>query len=128
MKYACGFCGKQFERFGHYQNHLKRGGCKPAVPKGPVAPDLGDVVAKLLLEVEELKVREAEREERCTKLVQDLGNMKRKLFFLEKTNAALEKKYQDILRTKKEIQQEEFINRLRNLKGGSDPESKRNPK
>jgi hypothetical protein len=100
VAHKCPVCGKEYKHEKRFHNHLHNGKCTRATtdPKveEPVAPT--NLTLSLLARVEALEARNKEKDEIIAKLVSDLGNVKRSLYYVRDSQ---KKVNQQVIETQK---------------------------
>ena len=116
MQWTCITCGKSFDKFGWYSKHVKKDSCSkkkcPKVESG-CGPTLVAMVNDMRVEIQAMKHKMSAQDRELYELRIGNANIKRSLFQCKKKMDACEKNYHAVLRTKKEIQHEDFMIRLR---------------
>ena len=117
MQWTCITCGKGFEKFGWYSKHVKKDSCSkkkcPKVEKKGGDFSLVAMVNDMRVEIQAMKSKMDAQDRELSELRRGNANIKRSLYQCKKKMEQCEKNYQAVLRTKKEIQHEEFMTRLR---------------
>ena len=115
MQWTCITCGKSFDKFGWYSKHVKKDSCsKKKCPKVHRENfSLQAMVNDMRVEIQGMKSRIEAQDLELKALRSGNANIKRSLFQCKKKMDECEKHYQAVLRTRKEIQHEDFMKRLR---------------